>query len=470
MAKQEQPYDNHPSDQFNCPNCGAPASFSPAVDSKTDLDDDQISDSLRCAACGNVWPVEPQLPASEQIIGPISDEREMITAAGAAEPGTQPISETEIRISELEKGLHPQANLAVIPLPIFWGVVGLVVVLVGVGGWLFSELQDQRTSEATSEAVRAAQILVMATETAEGRQVATQQAIELNATGTAEARLDLAVTATVAQAATSAAATTTTEFQATGTAERVATTNAESTFVAQTAGTATAEHRATSAAGETATAEYRATSTAQSVATLNAQATGTAVWQATATAEKAATSAVAVTSTAERQATATAEKIATAAGQATATAERQATATAEARATPDPPELNVAILGCDTGLDISRWLGEVKNAWVIVQNFGGSNAHNVKIVLAASDEEAPHPDKERIAQVIAPNFQYVDKLTVDSDFGVGSSITVTVTSDETEPIVMTRDQCRVLDENAKKLIASAGELGQTVATKVIFRR
>lgn len=318
-------------------------------------------------------------------------------------------------------------------------MIGLLVILVGAGGWLFNERQSRQTAEATSEAIT----LVRATGAAEARQTATRQMVEMAATGTAETRMNLAVTATVAQASTSAAATMTAEFQATGTAERVATIDAESTQAASLASTATAENKATAEIRQTASAERRATSTAQYVAVLNSQATGTAEWKATATAEKAATI-VAV---------------------ATTTAEGRATATAETRATPGSPELNVTILGCDTGLDITRGMGEVKNAWITVQNFGEAKAHNVKIVLSASDEAVVHPDKERTVNIFPPDHQYSDRLTVDSGFGFGSNITVTVTSDETASISVTRGQCRVLDENAKRLIAEVIKWGVIVVAK-----
>lgn len=379
-----------------CPNCGAAGLIKPGGTVSVG-DDGKITVPATCQSCNHEWLTE---------IEPSTTDPSAIQQR-AMEPS---ILAPEIMVSDLEKDSPKKTRIVMIPLPIFWGIIILLIVLFGVGGWLFGELQREKTADATSEAMQAAQILVRATGTAEARRTATQQAADFMATGTAEARQVAAVTATVVQAATDVAATSTAEFRATSTAERVATIQAHSTAVAERQVTETAERVATAQTQSTAVVERQATQTAERVATLNAIATGTTEWRAT--------------------------------------------ATAEFRATPEPPELNVAILGCDTGLDVTRGLGEVKNAWVTVQNFGKANAHNVKIVLSANDEEFVHPDKEKTANVIPPDHQYSDKLTVDSGFGFGSSITVTVTSDETEPISLTRGQCRLLDENAKRLIAS----------------
>ncbi|MCB0197715.1 MAG: hypothetical protein KDJ65_37570 [Anaerolineae bacterium] len=125
------------------------------------------------------------------------------------------------------------------------------------------------------------------------------------------------------------------------------------------------------------------------------------------------------------------------------------------------------ILGCDTGLDITRGLGEVKNAWVTVQNFGTANAHNVHIDLSANDEEASHPDKSVNIGILPPQNQITFKLTVDSGLGFGSEITATADSDETDPISISKTQCRYLDANARELIANAGALGVTVAIQLL---
>jgi hypothetical protein len=305
-------------------------------------------------------------------------------------------------------------------------MVILLVVLFGVGGWLVAELR-QKNIEDTANAEREAVLAVARiTGTAEARITATRQAMEGIATATAKALANAAATATVVKSETQVAS--------------------------------------------TATAEWRATATTESFVMASMNAAEIAERSARATAERVNAVNVAATATTERIRTATAEKVATEQLRATTAAERSATATAEARLalTPVPaPRLNVRILGCDTGVDVFNLMGEVTNAWVIIENAGDAEATDVQVVLSAGDEVGEHQDKREDIAFLPAGYQILLKLTVDTATGAGSDAQVTVTAIQGIEVKDSKASCRALDENAKKLIAAAGEIGKLVAMEVM---
>jgi len=99
--------------------------------------------------------------------------------------------------------------------------------------------------------------------------------------------------------------------------------------------------------------------------------------------------------------------------------------------TPRPVvKLNVMIATCDTGVDLFHNLGEVTNAYVLLQNVGTADATDVQATLQASDEQKPHPDKSYLVQNLPAGDEIPLKLTVDTKEGVATSIKVEVTSAE----------------------------------------
>jgi hypothetical protein len=94
------------------------------------------------------------------------------------------------------------------------------------------------------------------------------------------------------------------------------------------------------------------------------------------------------------------------------------------------PALTVAVIGCNTSLDVTHGMGEVTNAFAILANPGGIVLHNVCATLSASDEDRLHPDKTACVAALANGYQVTLKLTVDTGFRVDTSIQVEVTSDE----------------------------------------
>jgi hypothetical protein len=107
-------------------------------------------------------------------------------------------------------------------------------------------------------------------------------------------------------------------------------------------------------------------------------------------------------------------------------------------------KLNVMIVTCDTGVDIFHNLGEVTNAYVVVQNVGTADASNVEATLKGSDEQKPHPNKSYLVQNLPVGYEIPLKLTVDTEEGVSTSISVGVTSAETVSAKASKTSCKTL--------------------------
>jgi hypothetical protein len=315
-------------DHLTCPLCGGPATFESMARITIQVET-AILVPLMCKQCGHGWSIEihsspsnalPSDPSAKAVVKlPIVDDPDDTTALV--------VTGSETTIPEARPSLTTASQNVVIPRPIFWGMIAIMIVLVGMSGWLFNSVQQKGLEDQPTTEKEIASIMIPATAEAEARKSATQQVLDRRATATAEARLQVGI-------------------------------------------------------ATTATAEWRATATAEGVATISARATIKAEQGATATAEQVAIINMQTTATAERIATATAESVATLSTRGTATAQWQATATAEASVTPAlGPRLNVLILGCDTGLDVTRGLGEVKNVWVTVQNAGDEIASDVGVVV-----------------------------------------------------------------------------------------
>jgi hypothetical protein len=111
--------------------------------------------------------------------------------------------------------------------------------------------------------------------------------------------------------------------------------------------------------------------------------------------------------------------------------------------TPRPVvKLNVIIATCDTGVDIFHDLGEVTNAYVVVQNVGTAGATNVEATLKGSDEQKPHPDKSYLVQNLPAGEEIPLKLSVDTKEGKATSISVAVTSAEEVSARASKSNCK----------------------------
>lgn len=94
------------------------------------------------------------------------------------------------------------------------------------------------------------------------------------------------------------------------------------------------------------------------------------------------------------------------------------------------PGLQIIILGCDTGLDISHGMGEVTNAYVTLKNIGNVELTNLVITLYALDEGREHPDKVQEVTSLPTHYEVSLKLTVDSTYKEETPIQVEVYSDQ----------------------------------------
>ncbi len=106
--------------------------------------------------------------------------------------------------------------------------------------------------------------------------------------------------------------------------------------------------------------------------------------------------------------------------------------------------LGLELLGCNTSLDITHGMGEVTNAYPLVQNRSTLALTNLCATLSASDEARVHPDKTACIPLLPPGDQVTLKLTVDTGFKQDTSIQVSVTTDQGLTSSASRLSCRDL--------------------------
>ena len=108
-------------------------------------------------------------------------------------------------------------------------------------------------------------------------------------------------------------------------------------------------------------------------------------------------------------------------------------------------DIDISILGCDIGIDISHRMGEVTNAYVTVRNKGTSDAVNVCATLSAGDEDQVHPDKTQCVPSVPAGYEVTQKLTVDTRNNVTAYINVAVTLGEGLHKEVTVENCLGID-------------------------
>ncbi|MGC8856767.1 MAG: hypothetical protein ACP5QU_08215, partial [Anaerolineae bacterium] len=111
---------------------------------------------------------------------------------------------------------------------------------------------------------------------------------------------------------------------------------------------------------------------------------------------------------------------------------------------PPSQAIQVDILDCTTGFDLSHGMGEVTNAYVTIANFGNVDLPNTCALLRANDEGRPHPDKTRCVDNLPVGYQVTQKLTVDSTFRQNTAIQVDLSSNGVLLIRVDRPTCRNL--------------------------
>jgi len=94
---------------------------------------------------------------------------------------------------------------------------------------------------------------------------------------------------------------------------------------------------------------------------------------------------------------------------------------------------------------------ETTNAWVLVQNVGGSDATNVIVSLNPSDLDKVLPESSDSVNYLPVGYQVMFLLTADTAFGKDTSIEVIVTNDQMVTAIDTKPSCEdlSLDEQAR---------------------
>ena len=127
----------------------------------------------------------------------------------------------------------------------------------------------------------------------------------------------------------------------------------------------------------------------------------------------------------------------------TPTSEFTQTASPTPTVTPPPPILALDILGCNTSEDILHGMGEVTNAYPLIQNKTGVTLTNVCATLSATDEGRVHPDKTVCVPSLSSGYQVILKLTVDTTLNKDTAIRVDVSSRQGyTAIPLTRPSCK----------------------------
>lgn len=102
----------------------------------------------------------------------------------------------------------------------------------------------------------------------------------------------------------------------------------------------------------------------------------------------------------------------------------------------------IEILGCDTSLDVLHGMGEVTNAYVVIQNTGTVDLPNTCGLLRAKDEDREHPDKNVCVPNLPAQNQVTLKLTVDSAYKEETIIQVDALSNDAVLLRVDKQSCR----------------------------
>ena len=120
-------------------------------------------------------------------------------------------------------------------------------------------------------------------------------------------------------------------------------------------------------------------------------------------------------------------------------------------------KIQVDLLGCNTGLDLSHGMGEVTNAYMTIKNLGSADLENVCATLNGKDEGRPHPDKTKCLPTLSAGYQVTQKLTVDTTFKEDTPIQIDVTSNAILLERVGKDFCKDIglfppDENSLGMV------------------
>jgi hypothetical protein len=86
-------------------------------------------------------------------------------------------------------------------------------------------------------------------------------------------------------------------------------------------------------------------------------------------------------------------------------------------------------------------MGEVTNAYPVVQNFSENTLTNVCATLSATDEARVHTDKTACVATLPAGYQVILKLTVDTGAGQDTAIQVVANTSEGLGASVSRPSC-----------------------------
>lgn len=122
------------------------------------------------------------------------------------------------------------------------------------------------------------------------------------------------------------------------------------------------------------------------------------------------------------------------------------TDTASLTFTPVPvAAMQIEIIGCNTGFDLTHGMGEVTNAYVTLKNTGTVDLPNACGLLRAADEDREHPDKKACVPNLPVNYRVTLKLTVDSAYKQDTIIQVDGLSNDVVLLRIDKQSCTSLD-------------------------
>ena len=103
--------------------------------------------------------------------------------------------------------------------------------------------------------------------------------------------------------------------------------------------------------------------------------------------------------------------------------------------------LQIDILGCNTGFDITHVMGEVTNAYITISNLSAVEIDNVCTTLRGQYEGRPHPDKTKCLPSLPGRSRVTLKLTIDTTYRKDSPIQVDISSNNVLLQRLGKDSC-----------------------------
>ncbi len=122
------------------------------------------------------------------------------------------------------------------------------------------------------------------------------------------------------------------------------------------------------------------------------------------------------------------------------------------------PDLMIEVLECKTSFSISK--GEVTDVIVIIRNLGDGEATYVRITGNANDLDSSAPVVS--LSRLQAGYETVQKLTLDTKYGVDTSVTASVTSKEEKNEWSSSTQCHGISNELIDKIGKIAKIGSLI--------